>query len=85
MTEYKGYIPNIEFDPDAGILHGEVVGIRDVVTFEGRSIEEVMQAFRDSVDDYLAFCVATGDTGGEIPAGAEIVDPGARQGPCRAS
>ena len=62
MTKYKGYIPNIEFDPDAGILHGEVVGIRDVVTFEGRSVEEVMQAFRDSVDDYLAFCEERGES-----------------------
>jgi len=33
-----------------------VINIRDVVTFEGETVEEVQQAFRDSVDDYLAFC-----------------------------
>jgi len=56
MMEYKGYIGKVEFDADARILHGEVIGIRDVVTFQGRSVEEVEKAFRESVDDYLAFC-----------------------------
>lgn len=56
MMEYKGYVGNVEFDEEAGILHGEVIGIRDVVTFQGESVSEIEQAFRDSVDDYLAFC-----------------------------
>ncbi|OGO35391.1 MAG: hypothetical protein A2W35_01270 [Chloroflexi bacterium RBG_16_57_11] len=46
----------VEIDQEAGRLHGEVINIRDVVTFEGETVEEVQQAFRDSVDDYLAFC-----------------------------
>jgi predicted HicB family RNase H-like nuclease len=33
-----------------------VLDLRDVVTFQGRSVEEIEQAFRDSIDDYLAFC-----------------------------
>jgi len=61
VTEYKGYAANIEYDPDAAILHGEVLGIRDVVTFEGRSVPEVLQAFQDSVDDYLEFCAERGE------------------------
>jgi predicted HicB family RNase H-like nuclease len=56
MMTYKGYIGRVEFDSDAKILHGEVLGLRDVITFEGESVEEVIQAFRDSVDDYLEFC-----------------------------
>jgi len=43
-------------DEKQGLLHGEVVGITDVVTFEGKTTEELVQAFRDSVDDYLEFC-----------------------------
>ncbi len=61
MIEHKGYTGKIEFDPDSEILHGEVLGIRDVVTFEGESVNEVMQAFRDSVDDYLEFCKERGE------------------------
>ncbi len=56
MMEYKGYIGKVEFDAEAHLFHGEVVGIRDVVTFQGESVAELEQAFRDSVDDYLDFC-----------------------------
>jgi predicted HicB family RNase H-like nuclease len=62
MMEYKGYIGKVEIDEEAGILHGEVINIRDVVTFEGRTVEELQQAFRDSVEDYLAFCAQRGET-----------------------
>lgn len=62
MMKYKGYIGKVEFDAEADILHGEVVGIRDVVTFQGRSVEEIEKAFRDSVDDYLAFCKQRGES-----------------------
>ena len=56
MMEYKGYIGKVEFDDDADIFHGEVINLRDVITFQGDSVEEIRQAFRESVDDYLAFC-----------------------------
>jgi len=59
--EYKGYIAQVEFDPNAKILNGELIGIRDVVTFQGKSIPEVEKAFRESVDDYLAFCKERGE------------------------
>jgi len=60
MRQYKGYIGKVELDAEAGILHGEVVGIRDVVTFQGESVQEVERAFRESVDDHLAFCRSRG-------------------------
>jgi predicted HicB family RNase H-like nuclease len=59
--EYKGYIGKVEIDEEAGILHGEIINIRDVVTFEGQTVEESQQAFHDSVEDYLAFCAERGE------------------------
>ena len=56
MLTYKGYAGQVEFDVEAGIFHGEVVDIRDVITFQGRSVEELTRAFRDSIDDYLEYC-----------------------------
>ena len=35
-----------------------MINIRDVITFEGVSVDEVQKAFHESVDDYLAFCAA---------------------------
>lgn len=58
MMEYKGYIGKVEYDDEAGIFHGEVVNLRDVITFAGESVPELRRAFQESVDDYLAFCAA---------------------------
>ena len=59
MREYKGYFGTVE--ADAGVFVGRVAGLRDVITFEGATFSEVEQAFRDSVDDYLAFCAQRGE------------------------
>ena len=56
MMEYKGYYANVDFDDEAGIFHGEVINLRDVITFEGESVDELRKAFADSVEDYLEFC-----------------------------
>ncbi len=60
--EYKGYIGKVEIDEEAGILYGEVINVRDVITFEGTSVDEVQTAFRGSVDDYLEFCAQRGES-----------------------
>lgn len=57
---YKGYIGRVEFDDEAEIFHGEIVNLRDVVTFQGRTVDELRRAFEDSVDDYLAWCAERG-------------------------
>jgi predicted HicB family RNase H-like nuclease len=59
--EYKGYSAKVEFDSDANTFHGEVINLRDVITFEGETVKELKQAFQDSVDDYLDFCAQRGE------------------------
>jgi predicted HicB family RNase H-like nuclease len=56
MMTYKGYIAKVDFNDEARIFHGEVIGIRDVVTFQGSTVEEIEKAFNDSIDDYLDYC-----------------------------
>ena len=56
MMEYRGYVAKVECDDGAGVFHGEVLNLRDVITFEGKTVAELRKAFRDSVDDYLEFC-----------------------------
>jgi len=53
---YKNYEAIVEFDDDAGFFHGEVIGIRDVITFQGVSDEDLRTSFHQSVEDYLEFC-----------------------------
>jgi predicted HicB family RNase H-like nuclease len=59
--EYNGYIAKVEFDDEAEIFHGEVINLRDVITFQGTSVTELQQAFQESVEDYLAFCAERGE------------------------
>jgi predicted HicB family RNase H-like nuclease len=61
MMAYKGYLAQVTFDAQANLLHGEVINIRDVVTFQGQSVDELRQALADSVEDYLAFCAEHGE------------------------
>jgi predicted HicB family RNase H-like nuclease len=60
MISYKGYIGAVEFDAEAKIFHGEVINTRDVITFQGKAVDELEQAFRDSVDDYVTWCESEG-------------------------
>ncbi len=54
--KYKGYNGHVTYDEEAKLFHGEIVGLRDVITFQGTSVKELEQAFKDSIDDYLDFC-----------------------------
>jgi predicted HicB family RNase H-like nuclease len=61
MMKYKGYTGHVKYDDEAKIFHGEVLGIKDVVTFQGTTVDEIEQTFKDSVEDYLAFCKERGE------------------------
>ena len=44
MMEYKGYFAKVEFDDDDNIFHGEVINLRDVITFEGETVKELKRS-----------------------------------------
>ncbi|MGI8787311.1 MAG: type II toxin-antitoxin system HicB family antitoxin [Pyrinomonadaceae bacterium] len=54
--KYKDYEASVKFNEEAEIFYGEVINTRDVITFQGSSVEELKEAFKDSVEDYLEFC-----------------------------
>lgn len=60
MKPYKGYSAIVSFDEDALLFHGEVLGVRDVITFQARTAEDLPKAFHESVDDYLDWCAKDG-------------------------
>ena len=61
LIQYKGFVGRIEYDDEAGIFHGEVINLRDVITFRGESVQQLRQALQDSVEDYLEFCATRGE------------------------
>lgn len=60
ILTYKGYQGRFEYDQDADIFHGDVLHINDVVTFQGRSIDELKAALAESIEVYLEYCTRKG-------------------------
>ncbi len=75
MLTYKGYQGRCEYDHDAAIFNGEVMHLADVITFQGRTLDELQGAFADSIEDYLEFCALKGRTP-EAPSQAGRADAG---------
>lgn len=54
--QHDGYIAAIDLDEEAGLFHGEVINTRDVLTFQGRTLDELRDAFADTIADYVEWC-----------------------------
>lgn len=60
VLTYKGFIGSVHFSAEDKVFHGKLEGITDLVSFEGRSVNELIKAFHEAVDDYIALCKETG-------------------------
>ena len=58
--KYKGYEARIGYIEGDDVFYGRVLGVRDIITFEGTSIEELHGAFAEAIDDYLEYCQQEG-------------------------
>lgn len=59
---YNGYTARIEYDDKDAIFVGHLAGIRDIVSFQGTTVDELKAAFHEAVDHYLAVCTRRGET-----------------------
>ena len=57
---YKGYAARIEYSEEDGCFVGHLAGIRDIVGFDGTTVDELKQRFHEAVDDYLWGCEQLG-------------------------
>lgn len=60
LLEYKGYFGSAEYSAEDHVLHGKLLYIRSLVTYEASDVEKLEQAFREAVDDYLEMCKSEG-------------------------
>ena len=58
--EYKGYTGSVEFSEPDSCFCGQVLFIRDLVSYEGQNATELLNDFHEAVDDYLLFCKEEG-------------------------
>ena len=56
----KGYTGSVEVSFEDNCLHGRVLFIDDIITYEGETVEDLATSFKDAVDRYIAYCEETG-------------------------
>ena len=57
---YKDYIGTVNFSEEDMVFFGKVIGITDSISFEGDTVESLIEDFHDAVDEYLEFCIENG-------------------------
>lgn len=60
VLNYKGYIGSVEFSEEDKVFFGKVIGITDSISFEGDTVESLIEDFHDAIDEYLEFCAENG-------------------------
>lgn len=60
ILEYKNYFATVHFNADDEVFHGKIIGINDVVSFEGTTVKQLKAAFQEAVEDYLETCAELG-------------------------
>jgi predicted HicB family RNase H-like nuclease len=56
IIRYKNYYASVHFSAVDDVFYGKIVGINDLVSFEGSSVQELKTAFEEAVEDYLDTC-----------------------------
>ncbi len=60
VLRYQDFIGSVHFSADDECFFGKIEGVDDLVTFEGRDVNELKRAFQEAVDDYIGLCRRAG-------------------------
>ncbi len=60
VLTHQEFIGSVRFSPTDKVFHGKIEFIDDLVTFEGTTVDELENAFKEAVEDYLEICKMTG-------------------------
>jgi len=58
--KYKGYEAVIEFDEIDQLFFGRVINTRDVISFDGKTVDELRESFIAVIEEYLEDCKREG-------------------------
>ena len=60
VMKYKDFLASVHYSRDDKTFFGKILGINDLITFEGKTVEQLDKAFKDAVSDYIDLCKLTG-------------------------
>jgi predicted HicB family RNase H-like nuclease len=53
LLKHKDYYGSVEFSAEDSCLFGQIQFISALVTYEGESVTEIEQSFKNAVEDYI--------------------------------
>ena len=56
VLTYKEFIGVVHFSSKDDMFYGKIEGVNDLVTFEGKSVSELKNSFKEAVEDYIELC-----------------------------
>lgn len=60
ILQYQNYHASVHYSTEDEVFYGRILGINDLVSFEGASVSELKSAFEEAVLDYLETCKEIG-------------------------
>ncbi|MDP4030536.1 MAG: type II toxin-antitoxin system HicB family antitoxin [Gallionella sp.] len=60
ILQYKGYCGSVMYSAEDRVLHGKLLYIRALVSYEAETASGIEKAFHEAVDDYLDLCKSEG-------------------------
>jgi len=56
VITYKGFIGSVHFAAEDRVFYGKVEGINDLISFEGKTVDELEEGFKYMVDEHIKDC-----------------------------
>lgn len=60
LMEHKGFKARVQYSADDEVFFGRLIGIDDIVTFEGKTVRELQRAMKDAVEFHIEVCEKSG-------------------------
>ena len=71
---YKDFYGTIEYSLDDNIFYGKVIGINGVISYEGKTLEELIKDCNGIVYEYLEDCKSQGTKPQKLKRTQKIIE-----------
>ena len=56
FLKHRGHLGTVEYSAEDDLLHGHISGVQNLISYSGRTLEELKKGFVEAVDLYLESC-----------------------------
>ena len=54
--KHKDFVGSVHYSAEDDILYGKILGINDLITYEGNSLSQIKKEFKIAVEEYIELC-----------------------------